>query len=723
MEKELSPDARRRRNELLIIGIISVLIIILTTIEMKIPQFGGMIPIGNNIIVFSLININIILILLLIFLVIRNLVKLIFERKRKVLGAKLRTKLVVAFISLSLVPTILLFFVAAGFITNSVEHWFKVQVEQSLQGSLEVVQTYYRDFANNAVSSAQQIGKHVSALESFKGGKGSALFRKELEAKRKEYNLSTLGIYRGERGEMVRVEDPSLKGIFFSPPKDLLEAGFSGKEVSRILPVGEGEVITGIAPIINSSEKKEVIGVVAASYFIPKSLTTKMREISQAFVDYKQLKVLKRPIKTSYMMALLMVTLLIIFSATWFGFHLAKDITVPIKEMAEATHRIAAGDLNSRIQMKSADEIGMLVQSFNQMTGDLQVSRYELEQRKKYMEIVLKNVAAGVISVDDQGVITTINTSAEQILEIKGEDVLGRKFFEVLSKEYVAQMEELLNELRSSQKDSIEKQLTGRLKGKSLTLLIHLTNLKDEEGRSLGVVAVFDDLTQMIKAQRMAAWREVARRIAHEIKNPLTPIQLSAQRLRKRYLDKLPEDGAVFDECTKVIVKQVEELKGMVNEFSSFARMPASQPSPNHLNEIIRETLVLFQEAHKEVHFVFVPEHLPILNIDRDQMKRVMINLIKNSLTAIDGEGEIKILTSYDPKLQMVRLEVSDDGCGILEEDKGRLFEPYFSTRKTGTGLGLTIVNAIIADHNGYIRVRDNTPRGTTFLIELPVRV
>jgi two-component system nitrogen regulation sensor histidine kinase NtrY len=373
--------------------------------------------------------------------------------------------------------------------------------------------------------------------------------------------------------------------------------------------------------------------------------------------------------------------------------------------------------------MKSADEIGMLVQSFNQMTGDLQVSRYELEQRKKYMEIVLKNVAAGVISVDDKGVITTINTSAEQILEIKGEDVLERKFFEVLSKEYVAQMEELLNELRSSKKDSIEKQLTGRLKGKSLTLLINLTNLKDEEGRSLGVVAVFDDLTQMIKAQRMAAWREVARRIAHEIKNPLTPIQLSAQRLRKRYLDKLPEDGAVFDECTKTIVKQVEELKGMVNEFSSFARMPASQPSPNHLNEIIREALVLFQEAHKEVHFVFVPEHLPILNIDRDQMKRVMINLIKNSLTAIDGEGEIKILTSYDPKLQMVRLEVSDDGCGIPEEDKGRLFEPYFSTRKTGTGLGLTIVNAIIADHNGYIRVRDNKPKGTTFLIELPVRV
>jgi len=280
-----------------------------------------------------------------------------------------------------------------------------------------------------------------------------------------------------------------------------------------------------------------------------------------------------------------------------------------------------------------------------------------------------------------------------------------------------------VKELRSFRKDSIEKQVTVNVKGKSLSLLVHLTTLKDEEGKSLGVVAVFDDLTQMVKGQRMAAWREVARRIAHEIKNPLTPIQLSAQRLRKRYMDKLPEDGAIFDECTKTIVKQVEELKGMVNEFSNFARMPTSQPTPNHLNEIIRETLVLFQEAHKEVHFVFIPETLPILNVDRDQMKRVMINLIKNSLSAIDGEGEIKIQTNYDSKLQIVRLEVSDDGCGIPDEDKGRLFEPYFSTRRTGTGLGLTIVNAIVADHNGYIRVRDNKPKGTTFLIELPVRV
>jgi two-component system nitrogen regulation sensor histidine kinase NtrY len=723
MKKELTPDQRRRRNELILIGIISILILILTTLEMKLPQVSSKIPVADNIIIFTLININIILILLLIFLVIRNLVKLLFERKRKVLGSKLRTKLVVAFVSLSLIPTILLFFVAVGFITNSVEHWFSAQVERSLQGSLEVAQTYYRDFANQMVSSARQVSRDVSHQANFKGEKERSLLRETLEVKRKEYHLSILGIIFKNEGTLMSVEDPKLQDFIFDPPQDLIQAGFSGKELSRNLSAGEGEMITGVAPIFNPSNEGEVIGVVTAIYFIPKSLSAKMREISQGFLEYKQLKILKKPIKFSYMLALLMVTLLIIFSAIWFGFRLSKEITTPIKDLAEATHRIASGDLNFRIQMKASDEIGMFIQSFNQMTEDLQVSRFELEQRRKYMEIVLKNVAAGVISIDERGVVTTINTSAEQMLEVKGNGVREKNFSEALPPEFVEEMNGLLNELKSSKKDSLEKQITLHLQGKSLSLMLNLTALKDEEGKPLGFLAVFDDLTQLIKAQRMAAWREVARRIAHEIKNPLTPIQLSAQRLRKRYMEKLQHDGTVFDECTQTIVKQVEELKEMVNEFSNFARMPASNPTPNHLNEIIQESLLLFKEAHKDVRFEFIPCELPILNLDRDQMKRVMINLIKNSLAAIDQDGEIKIQTSYDPKLQIVQLEVSDNGIGIPDEDKGRLFEPYFSTKKSGTGLGLTIVNAIITDHNGYIRVRDNKPKGTTFLIELPVGV
>ncbi|MGB9630124.1 MAG: sensor histidine kinase, partial [Thermodesulfobacteriota bacterium] len=546
------------------------------------------------------------------------------------------------------------------------------------------------------VSSAQQVSRELSRQGNFKGEKGRVLLRETLEVKRKQYHLSTLGIIFRDEKVLVGVEDPKLQDLIFGPPKDLLEAGFSGKELSRNLSAGEGEMITGVAPLFNPSNEGEVMGVVTATYFIPKSLSAKMREISQGFLEYKQLKVLKRPIKFSYMLALLMVTLLIIFSAIWFGFRLSKEITDPIKDLAEATHRIASGDLNFRIQMKASDEIGMFIQSFNQMTEDLQVSRFELEQRKKYMEIVLKNVAAGVISIDEKGVVTTINTSAEQMLEVKGDGVMERNFSEVLPHEFVEEIKGLLNELKTSKKESLEKQITLHLQGKSLSLMVNLTALKDEEGKPLGFLAVFDDLTQLIKAQRMAAWREVARRIAHEIKNPLTPIQLSAQRLRKRYMEKLQHDGTVFDECTRTIVKQVEELKEMVNEFSNFARMPASNPTPNHLNEIIEESLLLFKEAHKDIRFEFIPCELPVLNLDRDQMKRVMINLIKNSLAAIDQDGEIKIQTSYDPKLQIVRLEVSDNGIGIPDEDKGRLFEPYFSTKKTGTGLGLTIVNAII---------------------------
>lgn len=238
----------------------------------------------------------------------------------------------------------------------------------------------------------------------------------------------------------------------------------------------------------------------------------------------------------------------------------------------------------------------------------------------------------------------------------------------------------------------------------------------------MGTVVVFDDLTHLIKAQRMAAWREVARRIAHEIKNPLTPIQLSAQRLRRRYLERFSQDDTVFDECTSMIIKQVDELKNLVNEFSSFARMPATNPAPNNLNEIIGEALVLYQEGHKDIDFAFHSDpRMPIFNLDRDQIKRVVINLLDNAVGAIEGDGAIEVETGYNPSLQMATFMVADTGCGIPPEDKPRLFEPYFSTKKSGTGLGLAIVASIVSDHNGYVRVKDNYPNGTRFIVELPV--
>jgi two-component system nitrogen regulation sensor histidine kinase NtrY len=254
---------------------------------------------------------------------------------------------------------------------------------------------------------------------------------------------------------------------------------------------------------------------------------------------------------------------------------------------------------------------------------------------------------------------------------------------------------------------------------------VSLNVLRDDRGNYLGLVAVFEDLSEIEKVQRMAAWREVARRIAHEVKNPLTPIQLSAQRLKKRYGERLnSEEGEVFHECTEMIVKQVEELKRLVDEFSNFARMPTSKPVPSDIREIINEALSLYKEAHKEIRLVFRDsEIVPVFNLDREQIKRAMINIIDNAIEAIDGEGEVVVDLNYDNVLQMVRIEVADNGRGISPEHQVRLFEPYFSTKKHGTGLGLAIVSTIITDHNGFIRVQDNKPRGSKFIIELPIRV
>jgi two-component system nitrogen regulation sensor histidine kinase NtrY len=353
---------------------------------------------------------------------------------------------------------------------------------------------------------------------------------------------------------------------------------------------------------------------------------------------------------------------------------------------------------------------------------ELQASNLELEQRRRYMEIVLANVTAGVVSIDSRGHITTINKSAEKLLGLQTVKVIGQNFRDIVTPDYLPMIKGILKELLSSGKDSIRKQITLPSADTKVILLVNVTTLKDENNEFMGTVVVFDDLTQLLKAQRMAAWREVARRIAHEIKNPLTPIQLSAQRLRRRYLDRFDTDDAVFDECTTMIIKQVDDLKTLVNEFSSFARMPASNPSINNLNDVIKEALVLFQGGHKEVDFQLkVDASLPAFSLDQEQIKRVIINLLDNAVAAVDGDGQISIETTFNDSLQIATIKVTDNGSGILAEDKPRLFEPYFSTKKTGTGLGLAIVSTIISDHNGYIRVRDNSPHGTHFIVELPI--
>ena len=729
-------EIRKRKREGLIIAISLLLIVVLTWAEIHLAKLRAAVPIESKIFTFGLINIIILLIILLVYLVFRNIAKLLIERRQNAIGAKLRTKLVLAFVGLSLVPTMLLFFVSAGFITNSIQNWFSKQVETALDESMEVAQTYYKSSSTNALYYGRQLSEFIREQKLLNEENLPAL-KKLIPQKQNEYNLGVVEVFSSQREELVRAANPKLPlGEFTNPSSEDINIGLHGKELTRVNSVGKTDLIRGIVPIHSNWNPKDVVGVVVVNYYVPYSLVSKMKEISSSYNEYRQLKILKNPIKTWYILTLFLITIVIIFLAIWFGVYLAKSLTIPIQELAEATRQVAEGNLDIHLGETGTDEIGTLITSFNIMTEDLKNhqlalkqtheeiirSNQELEQRRRYMETVLKNVTAGVISVNKEGALTTINTSAERLLHIHAGEVLGKNFRDVLRSQHLDIVKGMLRDMVMTKQDTISKQVTISLKDVKLTLLLNLAVLKDENGEFIGTVVVFDDLTKLIKAQRMAAWREVARRIAHEIKNPLTPIQLSAQRLRKRYLARFGEDEMVFDECTDTIIKSVDELKTLVDEFSNFARMPAAQPTANNLNEIIREAQNLYQEAHRNIKFSFhADETLPLLQLDRDQIKRVLINLLENAVAAIDGEGQIRIESSYNKELQMATCIVSDSGQGIAPEDRPRLFEPYFSTKKTGTGLGLAIVNSIITDHHGFIRVKDNLPKGTKFIIELPV--
>ena len=473
----------------------------------------------------------------------------------------------------------------------------------------------------------------------------------------------------------------------------------------------------------------------AVSILIPPDLAGDMQSISDGFQEYQQIKLLKRPIQITYYITLSIVALLVVFCAVWFGLYLAKTISVPIMELSEGTKRVAEGDLNVAIDMVADDEIGDLVHSFNRMTRDLRVGRQqlelsakmlqqrneEIEERRRFMEIVLKNVSTGVITIDAAGAITSVNKSAEGMLSLDSEKLVNGSFKRLLKGRDKNIAKQILEDLANARNNMVEASLRIAVDGKPRSFLVNINALDDDSGQRIGYVMVFDDLTELEKGQRMAAWREVARRIAHEVKNPLTPIALSAERLRRKFPEQL--EDPVFDECTRMIIEQSSNIRNLVNEFSSFAKFPTANPKPTELQPILEETLALYRDGYSNIEFVSeIEEDIPLLNLDAQQMKQAMINLVDNAIAAIREKGHIWVTATHDPILKRVRIEVADDGAGISDLDKTRLFEPNFSTKKSGMGLGLTIVSSIVADHNGLVSVQNNKPCGAKFVIELPIQ-
>jgi two-component system nitrogen regulation sensor histidine kinase NtrY len=711
-------ETKRRKREGIVILVTALMVAALIYLEVQLPDVSPESSTGSNILFFVLINVNIILLGLLVFLVVRNLVKLVVERKRRILGSRLQVRLVLAFVSLSLVPSVLLFIIAGGLLTRSFDRWFDSKVDSALQGALEIGQTYYQNSANNAIFYARQLSQRITA-EGLAEGHRLADLKAFVQNKQREYNLGTVEIF-SPNGEPIVVsvnEQVPTSGVI-KPEGEFLNRALRGLEVTRTEVFGDADVIRGGVPLYGRDTR--IRGVVVADYYVPKSISKRAVQISQSYEQYKYMTFLKTPVKNSYLLTMLLMTLVVIFAATWCGIYLSRGITVPIQKLAEGTHEVAQGNWDYKIESGRDDEIGVLMNSFNQMTGDLKQIKLELERRGTVVETLLANIAAGVVSVDPAGKITNWNKAAEKILAVEAELAMGKNYQEVFSAEPLREIGGIVDSVM--ERENVEREIKLALQDRLLTVVVNAATLRDDDGSILGVMLFLEDITQIQKVQRMEAWREVARRIAHEIKNPLTPIQLSAERLRKRYAKMLEGDGGILDKCTTTIIQQVEELKNLVNEFSQFARLPSAQLASADLNPIINDALVLFKEAHHGIHFHFRVGALPQLDLDREQIKRVLINLLDNAVAAVGGEGEIKLATSHDVARGVVILEVADNGSGLAPEIRTKVFEPYFSTKENGTGLGLTIVSQIIEDHRGYIRAWPNDPRGTRFIIEFPVR-
>ena len=721
-------ERRRRRREWRIAAGVAGCLVLLGVFEQKVLAIARSLPIGSDVVFLALVHVSVIGIGLLVFLLARNFAKLFVERRRGLFGSKLNTKYVISFVFSAALSTTALFVLSAYLVTHAVNTWFKAELSQGLTESLEVANAYYRNAEDGALAFARQIAHQIEQQHLLREQALPDL-RRFVSEKQREYGLGIVEVFSAQLEVLATATHPDIAVVALeSPDSDLIHTGLSGVERTVVQDAGPGQLIRGVVPVHSTFKAKDIVGVVVVNVFIPRALGRRVDVIQAALEAYRRLQPSEGTFQTSMLLLLAMITLVSLLFSSWMGFRLAKQVTDPIQRLAGAVEQVAAGNLEVRVEPRGEDEIGHLVAGFNRMASDLQASREDLERRRALMEIILSGVVAGVVSLDRDGAVTTINPSALRLLGVPRGAWLQRKPSEILSGRALDAVEELLQGLSAGGQETLRRQVPISVGDELRVLNWTVSRLRDAEGGSAGCVIVIDDVTQILKAQRMAAWRDVARRIAHEIKNPLTPIQLSAQRLRRKLGPRLADAEAerVLVQCTDAITSQVDAMKLLLSEFSNFARLPATDPAPTALNEIVEETVAMYRGNQSVEFSTDLDEKLPSLDLDREQIKRVIVNLVDNALGAIESAGpgprRVELSTRSDQAVGTVHLEIADTGTGIRVEDRSRLFQPGFSTKADGTGIGLAIVSRIVSDHSGYIRVRSNQPRGARFIIELPVR-
>jgi two-component system, NtrC family, nitrogen regulation sensor histidine kinase NtrY len=688
----------------------------------------------------------------LVFVLARNIVKLAVERRRGLPFSRFRAKLVLAMLGLTIVPSVLVLLVGSELIRSSTQKFLSPPIEEVLRSANRIAGDYIGEREARVAETAARIGRSIPT--SVLASADAESVRRAIASEVTQGRVSLVEVYRVqtdaashlEAVPLVSVESPTLPRGHVRASADLLASRVltGGSDPQSLEPLVGGSELVRAGTLVKDAGGRPV-GVIIASDHLSGELASHSRRITEAYESYSQMRVLQRPLKGIYLSLFLTMTLLILVSATWMGLYLAKRITRPVQRLAAGAREIGAGHLDHRIEPETRDEFGSLVEAFNSMAGgleagqrklelsrkDLERKNAELDERRRYIETVLERIATGVISLGADGRIETINGAALRLLGVD-RTVVGAHADRVFHRVDLRPMETLLRHARGGKPQPGAQEFALARDGRELHLAAAATALQAEDGSIEGAVLVFDDVTPLIRTQRVAAWRDVARRLAHEIKNPLTPIQLCAERMRRHFTSAPPAARELVEECTSTIVGEVESLKELVDEFAQFARMPAPRAVPADLNAVLSETLVLYNGLFREIRIdQQFADGLPPVRVDVEQIRRVVINLVDNAVEALGGSGAaprkngepptIRIETRHDASNAVVRIVVADNGPGISPGDRDKLFMPYYSTKRRGSGLGLAIVRRIIAEHGGSIEVTDNSPSGSVFAIDLPL--
>ena len=663
--------------------------------------------------VFYLLNLDVIILLLLAAVIARRVVGLWLSRKRGIAGANLQIRLVLIFGLLASIPAIIMTIFAAIFFHYGIESWFADHIRMAVQDSRTVAKAYLREHQQviqiDALGMANDLNRALPNLvetpEALRGFVSTQAQLRNLP----ETQIFTAG---GEMVARTRAAQPTRLDDF---PRKVISKVNSG--IPEVIADDEGKQDRVYALLKLESPSGEPLYLYVGRQ-IEEGVLEHIRRTESAVTAYEQLQGKRSNFQVAVTVIFLIVGLLLLMVAVLFGLSFAGQLVDPLRQLIIAAERVRRGHLDTRVTIpQHDDELGILARAFNRMTDQLNAQRSELletnrqlDQRNRFTEAMLAGVTAGVLGLDHEGYITLANQPAAELLEEGGERLLARRL-----DGHLKPLEAVRRAARLKGEDIFETQrefITPS--GKKLTLLIRVT--MDREGESAkgirGYVMTFDDISQLQDAQRNAAWRDVAQRIAHEIKNPLTPIQLAAERLERRYLPQIKEDPETFSDCVATIDRQVDSLRHMVNEFSQFARMPKARLAPLNLVTLIREAITLQRQASNDVQFVFEPENDSFgIDADRHLLMQALTNLYTNAVQAMsETEGKI-ITTTLTTSGKKTIVTIQDTGAGIPEEMLGRILEPYVTTKEKGTGLGLTIVRKVIEEHGGRIDIR-NTDYG-----------